>query len=588
MSEINLELDPITKKNVELWLSGDYDEDTKSTINQLMKENPKEVIDAFYTKLSFGTGGLRGIMGIGTNRINIYTIRAATQGLVNYLNKQPKPESGYSVIIGYDSRHNSRLFAEESAKVLAGNHIRVYLFNKLRPTPLISFGCRLKKCSAAIMITASHNPAEYNGYKVYWSDGGQVLPPHDKAIIEEVSQITDVSMIKKIDDISHPLIEHIEHEIDEIYYEAITLLQHYPEENHHYGQYLKVVYTSLHGTGITLVPETLKRWGFTNLLFVEPQIVPDGDFPTSKNPNPEEPEALKLGIEKLERSQADLLIATDPDADRIGIAVKHQGKVHLLNGNQIACIFLEHICNALTSQNRMPERAAFVKTIGTTELFKTIATSYGRPCFDVLTGFKYIVEKIRQWEENSQGYQYVFGGEESYGYLLGTHARDKDAVVCSALICEVALHAKRQNKTVIDLVHDLYKKHGVYIEKLHSIRFEESKEGQEQMAKRMAKLEDAPPRQIHGIDIIAIEDYKRSIKTNIKNGETLPITLPKSSVLLFWLADGSKLMIRPSGTEPKIKIYCGVVKKEFISLPEALKECENHATHIIQELEQHL
>ena len=575
-------MNPVTKKNVDLWLSGDYDEETKATIRKMTEE---ELVDGFYTNLSFGTGGLRGIMGVGTNRMNIYTVRAATQGLANYLKQHRKP---HSVIIGYDSRHNSRLFAEESAKVFAGNKIRVFLFTRLRPTPLVSFGCRLKSCSGAIMITASHNPPEYNGYKVYWSDGGQVLPPHDRAIIEEVNRITDLSQINMVDTVAHPLIEHVEHEIDEAYYDAITPLQHYPEENHKYGQYLKVVYTSLHGTGITLIPETLERWGFTNIIYVEPQIIPDGNFSTVKNPNPEKKEALHMGIELLEQHDADILIATDPDADRVGVTVKHQGKVHLLNGNQIACVCLSHVCEALNAQNRMPDNAAFIKTIGTTELFKTIAESYGKPCFNVLTGFKFFAGKMRQWEEDPHGYQYIFGGEESYGYILGTHERDKDAIVCSALICEVALHAKRRGKTVVDLLNDLFKKYGVHLEKLHSIKFEETKEAKEQMGRGMANIETNPPTEINHVKVTVIEDYKRSIKTDLETGKTEPIDLPKSSVYLFWLEDGSKLMVRPSGTEPKIKIYCGVIKKDFLSISQTLADCEKQADELIKDLGSYL
>ncbi|MFQ5728850.1 MAG: phospho-sugar mutase, partial [Waddliaceae bacterium] len=405
-------LDEATQKNVNLWLEGDVDENSKDEIRKLLQENPKEVTDAFYTKLSFGTGGLRGIMGVGTNRMNRYTVRMATQGLANYLLKQPETGPHHAVFIGYDSRHRSRFFAEESAKVLAGNGIQVYLCTELRPTPLVSFGCRYKQCSAAIMITASHNPPKYNGYKVYWNDGGQVISPHDQAIIKETNGISDLSKVKAVDDLSHELITLVGKEVDEAYLETIRGYQHYPEENKQHGKDLKVIFTSLHGTGITLVPETLKEWGFTNLAYVESQIVPDGDFPTVKSPNPEERKALQLGIETLEKMDADLLIATDPDADRVGVAIKHEGEVHLLNGNQVACICLYHICEALTAQGRMPKKAGFVKTIATTELFKAIAEGYSGACFDVLTGFKYIAALIREWEQDPDGYRYIFGGEE--------------------------------------------------------------------------------------------------------------------------------------------------------------------------------
>lgn len=582
-----IDFDPTTKKNVKTWLTGGYDPKTKAKILKLIHENPKEINDAFYTQLSFGTGGLRGIMGVGTNRMNQYTVRAATQGLANYLAKQPSPKKEHAVFIGYDSRHNSRFFAEESAKVLAGNGIRVYLFSELRPTPLVSFGCRQKNCSAGIMITASHNPPEYNGYKVYWGDGGQIVPPHDRGIIGEVEKITDMtdlSMVKVSEDLFHPLIECIENEIDHTYLDCVEKQQHYPEENKQHGNNLKIVYTSLHGVGITLVPETLKRWGFTNLYFVENQMTPDGDFPTVKSPNPEEKEALELGIEAVKKNDADILIATDPDGDRVGVAVKHEGAVHLLNGNQIACLCLYHVCEALTKQNRMPPKAAFVKTIGTTELFKTITDSYGATCFDVLTGFKYIAEKIHQWEQDPNDYQFVFGGEESYGYSLGTDVRDKDAIISSALICEVALREKLQGKTLIDLLYELYNKFGAHVEKLFSFKFEETKEGKEQMTQGMKRLRKTPPSTIGDIEIVSIEDYSTSIKTFLKSGKTEPLELPESDVLRFWLADGTKLMIRPSGTEPKIKIYCGVVINAYNSIDEALQNGENHASRIIEEL----
>ncbi|NGX43413.1 MAG: Phosphoglucomutase [Chlamydiae bacterium] len=580
----HISFDKTTQKHVDMWLQADIDEETKATIRNNIQNDPQEVINAFYSQLSFGTGGLRGLMGIGTNRMNQYTIRMATQGLVNYLSKHPEPKHGHSVFIGYDCRNNSRFFAEETAKVLAGNEIRVFLCSELRPTPFVSFGCRYKHCSAAIMITASHNPPEYNGYKVYWSDGGQIVPPHDKGIIEEVRKIKDLSMVKSVNDLSSPLITIVDEDVDEAYLQAIGAYALYPEENRQFGQTLNVVYSSLHGTGITLVPDALKSWGFTNITIVEEQSVPNGNFPTVKSPNPEERSTLQLGIETLEKKQADLFIATDPDADRVGIVVNHMGEALMLNGNQIACLCLYHICEALTKQNRMPRKVAFIKTIATTELFKTIAETYGAACFDVLTGFKYIAELMNKWEEEPDGYHYVFGGEESYGYLLGTHARDKDAVISSALICEVALHAKRQGKTLIDVLYEIYQKFGVYFEKLVFIKFEESKEGKEQMVRGMKKLRDNPPREILGIPVDSMEDYQTSKRTHFGTGTSEALTLPKSDVLLFWLKDGSKLMIRPSGTEPKIKIYCSVKEEKFSEIPVMLKKCEEHTTDLLQAL----
>ena len=579
-------LDSATQANVDAWLSGDYDAETKASIKALIEENPNELIDAFYTKLAFGTGGLRGIMGVGTNRMNVYTVRAATQGLANYINQQPKNNSEHKVIIGYDSRNHSRSFAEETAKVLAGNGIQVYLFNNLRPTPLVSFGCRYKHCIAGVTITASHNPPEYNGYKVYWQDGGQIVPPHDALIISEVNKIISTSQVKRVESLEDPLIELVEKEIDDAYLAAITPLQNYPKENHSQGNSLKIVYTSLHGTGITLAPQALSCWGFTNLSFVDKQIIPDGNFSTVKSPNPEEKDTLKMGLEKLQSENADILLATDPDADRVGVAVMHKGTPHILTGNQVACICLEHICEALTATNHMPAKGAFIKTIVTTELFQEIAKSYQKPCINVLTGFKYIAEQIHKWEMNSDGYQYIFGGEESYGYLLGTYTRDKDAISSSALISEVALHAKFQGKTLVDLLHDLYRKHGVFYETLLSMQFEDSKEGRQQITAGMKQIQHNPPKKIGNESVAVLEDYSRSIRINLKDNQTTPITLPKSDVLLFWLEDGCKLVIRPSGTEPKVKIYCGIKEADSSSIENALQKAEAKSKALVEALKQ--
>jgi phosphomannomutase len=587
-SSANIEtiFDNETQRNLSSWLDGGYDEQTKLEIRKLLKENPKEIINAFYTTLSFGTGGLRGILGVGSNRMNIYTLGVAIQGLCNYLSKQPKAQDKHSVLIGYDSRHHSREFAEEAARIFAANEIKVLLFKHLRPTPLVSFGCRYKHCSAAIMITASHNPPQYSGCKVYWNDGAQVLPPHDKNIIDEVKAITDVKAIKRVPSLSHSLIEEIDTEIDEAYYETMSKLQNYREDNQRFGKDLKVVYTSLHGAGITVAPKTLARWGFINLHLVDKQVVPDGDFPTVHFPNPEERAALSLGITKLEEVKGDILIAHDPDADRVGVAIIHHGKIELISGNQVIALLLEHVCESLTTRNKMPANAAFIKTIVTTELFTAITDYYQKPCFNVLPGFKYIAEKIRQWEADPRGNQFVFGGEESYGYLLGTDVRDKDAVSVSALICEMALQAKLKGKTLIDLLHDLYRSYGIYNETLAFLPFADTKQGKEQMAKSMELLQRRPPRKIGESDVIALEDYRRSIKIDLKTHQTEALQFPKSDVLLFWLDDGSKLIIRPSGTEPKIKIYCGVVLKKFSSIENGVQECKDHAKNLIEGLQQ--
>ncbi|MEI8366110.1 MAG: phospho-sugar mutase [Parachlamydiaceae bacterium] len=584
-SDVDLE----AEKNAALWLEGSYDGETKETVRQLLRNTPQEAIDSFYTTLSFGTGGMRGIMGVGSNRINEYTIRAATQGLANYINQQPfsgkLPEKRHSVFIGFDSRHYSKQFAVEAAKVFAGNGIQVYLCDELRPTPLVSFGCRFLRCTAAVMITASHNPPQYNGYKVYWSDGGQVLPPHDGGIIQEVNLVTDPAMVQMTPTVDHPLIISVADEIDATYITECCKLQHYPKENGQHGNELKVVYTSLHGAGITLIPGMLSGWGFSNITYVDQQIIPDGDFPTVNYPNPEIQSALELGIEKLKETEGDVLIATDPDADRVGVVVRHHNECVQLDGNKIASILLAHICEALVANGKMPPQGVFVKTIVTTELFRSICEAYGRPCIDVLSGFKYIAGEILKWENSPNGHSFIFGGEDSCGYLLGTLARDKDGIIAAALICEAALHAKRQGKTLVDLLHDLYRNHGVYAEDILSIDFNESKEGKDNMKAGMLRLRQHLPTQINGIDVACVDDYQTAIKKDLKTGKTEKLILPQSDVLTFWLADGTKIVVRPSGTEPKIKLYCGLFDKStHKSIDVTEKNCRKRLAAIMDEI----
>lgn len=578
----NIAFDAVTQSNLDAWLNGAYDDKTKVEIRSVLAKHPQEIVDAFYKKLSFGTGGMRGIMGVGSNRMNYYTVRAATQGLANYLKSQNSGNAEQSVVIGYDSRNNSRTFAEECSKVLAGNGIKVYLFKALRPTPLVSFGVRFKKASAGIMITASHNPPEYNGYKVYWSDGGQVLPPHDIGIIAEVDKIDDPAAVKAIDSLDSPLIVMIQDDVDDAYLKAIATLPLYPEENRADGNSLKIVYTSLHGTGITLAPSALRMAGFTNLSFVDAQIVPDGAFPTATYPNPEEKAALKLGIEKLQATGSDLFLATDPDADRVGAVVMHEGHPYIFNGNQVACICLEHICRTLSNQEKLTEKDAFIKTIVTTELFRAIATHYNTNCIDVLPGFKYIAEQIRTWEQDPFGLHYIFGGEESYGYLFGTFSRDKDAIVSSVLIAEVALHAKLAGKTLVNNLQDIYETYGIYCEKQISVKFEETKEGQEAMKSAMELVRQDPFTEIEGYTVVALDDYLISERKDFHTGKTTPLTLPKSDALTYWLEDGSKLMIRPSGTEPKVKVYCGIIQQEYDQFDQGEEIAAQRATELLE------
>ena len=538
-------LSPDIEKRVNEWLNGPIDQATKNEIQTLMRTDPDALADAFYSSLSFGTGGMRGIMGVGTNRMNLYTIQMATQGLANYLLKQPPLRDRHYVFISYDSRHHSQEFAMEAARVLAGNGIGVYLTFELRPTPYVSFGVRQKECSAGIMITASHNPKEYNGYKVYWSDGGQVVPPHDTGIVAEVQKITDFSQIKLSLEKS-TLIEILDPEFDFEYLDEVHKLQLDPKEDKMVGDQLKITYTSLHGTGIKLVPRALRMWGFPNVNLVDHQIVPDGDFPTVKNPNPENAEALSMGVKQLQDTLSDILIATDPDADRMAVVVLHKDKPYSLNGNQIACLCLEYICHTLKTQGRLPANGAAVTTIVSTDLLGVIAKDYGIACFEVLTGFKYIGELIHKWEQD-KSHKFLFGAEESYGFLTGTHSRDKDAVVASCLIAEIALLMKVEGRTLVDYLEEIYKKHGLYVERQRVKEFPPGHEGMEKIQQTMEKLRKEHPQEINGQKVEVFEDYKKGLHG-----------LPPSNVLLFRLSDKSKVVVRPSGTEPKLKIYAGV------------------------------
>lgn len=545
------------EKRIQSWLEGPYDPEMKAEIRRLLQVDPKSLSDAFFKDLSFGTGGMRGIMGIGTNRMNIYTVQMATQGLANTIKKEEKTQ--HTVFIGYDVRHLSRAFAEETAKVFSGNGIRVLLSREICPTPLVSFACRYYGCSAAVMITASHNPPQYNGYKVYWKDGGQIVPPHDKEIIEEVQKIKSPEQV-----LMGSEFEEVGSEIDEAYLEELKKLQMLPELSH---IPLKILYTNLHGTGIRLIPSALKKWGYRHLTFVEKQRPLDGNFPFAHSPNPEEEKALKLGMEQLSEEKGDLLIATDPDADRIGVAI---GK-YRFTGNQIACMCLHHICKTLTEKGEFPENAAFIKTIVTTELFKTIGESFGGKCIDVLTGFKYIGEMIGTWEKAFDGYQYLFGAEESYGYLFGTFVRDKDAISSACLIAEMAAAAKKEGLTLLDQLHQIYRDFGIHRESLTNLAFTDSKAGLDEINNLMKRLRKTPLTQIGHQPIALVEDYLQE-----KEG------LPPSDVLCFWLADASKLVIRPSGTEPKVKIYAEVVKKGGEDLMKDIGACDAHLKKLVE------
>jgi len=571
------------QKRVQAWLSGPYDQKTKDDIQAMIGSDPQGVIDAFYRDLDFGTGGMRGLMGPGTNRLNIYTIRRATQGLANYIRKEGHDYPQAQVVIGFDSRHHSKEFAEEAARVLAGNGIPVLLIKDLRPTPFVSFACRYKKCQAGIVITASHNPAVYNGYKVYWSDGAQVVPPHDKGIIHEVEAIQDLTAIQLAPQGS-PLITLVDGEIDDAYITAIRPLQMRPEADKKDGKQLSIAYTSLHGTGITLAPKALNDWGFPTIHYVEKQIVPDGDFPTVKFPNPEFKETLQLGIDLLVKEKADILLANDPDADRLGMAVLHRGQPVILTGNQIASICVEYLCHHLHELGKLTPTCAFITTIVSTEMIGCIAKAWQAACFEVLTGFKYIGEMIHLWEMTNNPYTFIFGAEESYGYLLGSNvARDKDAIVSSCLFAEIALYAKSQGKTFVDLLEEIYKKYGVFREEQKSLSFPPSKEGFDAMQHLMTSLRKNPPQNFCGKQVVVLEDYLESKRHLLQEKKSESLILPKSDVLLFRLADFSRLVIRPSGTEPKVKIYGSVREEKIDDLPSTITACDERLRTLLED-----
>ncbi len=521
-----------TQERIQLWLKEPFDEATHAEIRDLQQNNPSLLNEAFYTQLEFGTGGMRGLMGVGTNRMNRYTIQMATQGLCNYLLKTLQ-EKEFRVAIGYDNRHHSKEFAHEAASVLAGNGMHVYLFDSLHPTPLVSFACRHYHCHAAIMITASHNPKAYNGYKVYWSDGAQVIAPHDKGIIQEVNAISTPSSVRLLK-FPNSLIHFIGKELDQVYLKTINTLQLNASLNARKGPSLKIVYTSLHGTGIPLLPQMLKEWGFTQLELVDSQCIPDGDFPTVTSPNPENVKTLEMGIEKLLEIDGDILIANDPDADRAALVVRDLDGIRLLTGSQIATLCTAHILKMLSEQGRLPPNGYIVKSFVTTPLMKAIAEEYKIPCFDVPTGFKYIAQVIREQSELC----FIFGAEESYGYLLGAQTRDKDGISVGALFAEMALVAKENGKTLYQELLDIFKKYGVYREKLLSISFEETQKGREQIESAIKKMHLHTPKELLGTKVTHIED--------------------QSGVLSLHLADKSLLHIRASGTEPIIKIYASV------------------------------
>jgi phosphoglucomutase len=572
-------MDAAIQERVNVWVNGNYDQATKDEISQLQSNNSDELADSFYRNLEFGTGGLRGIMGVGTNRINKYTIGMATQGFANYL-KKTYGTAEIKVAIAHDSRNNSRFFAETTANVFAANGIKVFLFEALRPTPELSFAIRHLGCNGGVVCTASHNPKEYNGYKAYWNDGGQLVPPHDKNVITEVEAVSGIDEVKWNGGEANITI--LGKDMDADYIKMVKGLSVYPDMIARQHD-LKIVYTPIHGTGITLVPEVLKSFGFTNITIVDEQATPDGNFPTVAYPNPEEAATMGIGLKLAKELDADILLGTDPDADRVAIGVKnHHGEWVLMNGNQTAVLACNYMMEARKAKGIAQPNDMVITTIVTTQMINDLAAGYGVACYNVLTGFKWIAEliKAKAGKEN-----YVIGGEESFGLMIGDQVRDKDAISAVALMCEMAAYAKDQGLTLFDKMIELYQQYGFYYENLISIT-KKGMNGQKEIADMMDGYRKNPPLTIDGSKVLQLLDYELSKGTNPSTGETWPITLPKSNVLQFITEDGSKISARPSGTEPKIKFYFSV-KTELVSkaaFDETFAVLENKIKRIITDM----
>ncbi|MEE0266643.1 MAG: phospho-sugar mutase [Bacteroidales bacterium] len=536
------QLDENAVLNAEKWLNTSIDEQAKQEIISLRENNVNEFNDAFYRTLEFGTGGLRGVMGIGTNRMNKYIVAMTTQGFSNYI-AENNPGKQIKTVISYDSRNNSREFAKITARVMAANGFDVYLFEDIRPTPELSFAVRELKADAGVMLTASHNPKEYNGYKAYWNDGAQLTSPHDELVIEKVNAITDLSQVKMQDDDKNITI--IGEDMDKIYLEKVKSIS-INSECIKKQKDLKIVYTPLHGTGISLVPKALKAYGFENVICVKEQSIPDGNFPTCVSPNPEEPAALEMGIKLAKEIDADMLLATDPDADREAIAVKdNKGEWIILNGNQTASLLTYYLLSANKNANALKGNEYIIKTVVTTDLINRIAEDFSVEYFDVLTGFKHIASKIREHEGKKR---YIGGGEESFGYLIGDFVRDKDAVSACCILAEMVACLKEEGTNLYDFLLQLYTKYGFFQEKQVSIT-RKGKTGAEEIQKMMMDFRNNPPKQLDNDEVVEIIDYLETEKTQ----------LPKSNVLQYLLKSGSKVSVRPSGTEPKIKFYFSIV-----------------------------
>jgi len=571
-------MDQLIKQKIDQWISGNYEQSVKDEILRLQKDHPDDLIDAFYKNLEFGTGGLRGIMGVGTNRINKYTIGMATQGYANYLKKCFG--ENVKVAVAHDCRNNSRFFAETTASVFAANGIKVFLFEALRPTPELSYAIRHLQCQGGVVCTASHNPKEYNGYKAYWDDGAQMVSPHDENVIKEVEKIASVDDVKWSGGEANIVI--IGKDFDESYLDMVAALSVYPEickAQHD----LKIVYTSIHGTGITLAPQVLEKFGFDNVHIVDEQRVPDGNFPTVVYPNPEEKEAMSIGLKMAKQLDADILLGTDPDSDRVAIGVKNnEGEWVLMNGNQTAVLAFNYLIEARKAKGIALPNDMVIKTIVTTEMIDTIAKSNEVACYNVLTGFKWIAALIKEKEDKEN---YIIGGEESFGLMIGDQVRDKDAISAVALLCEMAAYEKNKGRTLYAKMIDLYIQYGMFKEDLISIT-KKGMNGAAEISQMMQGYRDNPPTTIDGVAVSELLDYELQLGKNLQTGKSWKIDLPKSNVLQFVLTDRTKISARPSGTEPKIKFYFSVnttlEKKDDFSAAE--KFCNNKIARIVDEM----
>jgi len=559
-----LPIDDIRQK-AQTWLGNEFNRETREEVREMLEKDEKKLIDAFYQDLEFGTGGLRGIMGAGTNRMNIYTLGMATQGLSNYIIKKFGKE-GIRVAIAHDCRNNSRYFSETAADIFSANGFEVYLFESLRPTPELSFAIRHYKCQSGVVITASHNPPEYNGYKAYWDDGGQVVAPHDDGIIEEVRNIKSVSDIQFKG--KKERIKIIGKETDTAFLKEVLKISLNPDVIEKFSD-IGIVYTPIHGSGIKLIPPALKLFGFKNIMNVPEQDITDGNFPTVKSPNPEEPDALKMAIAKAVSANGELVLATDPDADRLGIACKNKkGEFILLNGNQTGALLIYYILSQYKEKTKYKGNEYIIKTIVTTDLMDRIAEKYNVECYNVLTGFKFFAELIRQLEGRKK---FIGGGEESYGFLPGEYVRDKDAVASCALVAEVTAWAKSRGKSLYDLLLDIYLEYGLYKEKLVNI-VRRGKEGADEIKAMMTRYRNNPPETINSSKVVKINDYETLVSTDCITGAKSEIIMLRSDVLQFFLEDGTKISVRPSGTEPKIKFYFSVNTK--LESPDRFEETD--------------